>query len=581
MKRDLFIRWPVLVLVSIATLPSEGRATEIFVIGGSDSRTGLTWEEASGFVPLIDSSSRPGWILPRSVDESTNVALGTVERGGRITSPNAVAVLRQSKGVVQAALNSMMDGDPDTAFEMKNVLATGVLVIVDLGARFGVNHIRFFPRREFKDDFMKGYIFSLNDGLFGADIVEASVEKLPDKRLFIPVAEEISNKQDTIDVRFPLQYVRYFRLQSTQRFNWEIDEIEIFGRGFVPEARFLSQPLDLRQSALWGRLHWASEAVGHEERARITIRTRSGTSPSPEEQPESWSDWSAPYRVNGAQIVSPSSRRYLQFSVDFQSDGLEDGVAVDSLAFEFTRPALADVVTGRIFPRQVALGLNTPFTYSIEVVNARGFDQIEIDTPAPVRAVTALVINGQETAFTPETRDDGLTVSFAGFSGSGELQIFFDTSVLRYETVFSGRLRNSARDDLPQQVVGLPEDGEVRRNWLSVRVPLKGQDLVHRVDIAPNPFTPNGDGINDQVTISYDLLYLIAEVPVSLTIYDLAGNLVAVLPAGANLSGRHLVRWDGVTEEGETLPPGLYIVQVEASTDSGTQRRSGVVAIAY
>ena len=567
------------ILVGAALVLSEGRAAETLVIGGEGS--GISWEAAAGFAPLIDFASRPGWILPQNVDERTNVALGLLDRGGRVTSPNASAVLRLNKNAVQQGLDSMVDGDPQTAFEVKNVLATGVLVIIDLGARFGVNNLRFFPRIEFSEQFMKGYVLSLNDGLFGADLIAASVEKLPNKSLFIPVVQEGGNTRDTVDVRFPLQYVRYLRLESTQRFNWEIDEIQLFGRGFVPEAQFLSEPIDLVQRALWGRLHWSSEAVGREGKSRFAIRTRSGNSAAPDEEPESWSAWSPPYRANGAQIVSPSPRRYLQIAIDFQSDGLEDGLAVDSLSFELTRPALAESVRGQIAPRQVILGLDTTFAYTIDVVGARFFDQIEIDTPAPVRLVRALLVDGEEVEFDPQTRDDGLSVDFEGFTGSGELQVLFDTAVLRYETVFSGRLRNTARDDLPQEVIGLAEDDEVRRNRLSVRVPLGGQSLLHRVAVEPNPFTPNGDGVNDQTTISYDLLYLIEEVPVALRVYDLAGRQVALLPERMSPNGRHLAHWDGRDENGDLLPPGLYLIQVEADTDGGTERRSSMVAVVY
>ena len=116
---------------------------------------------------------------------------------------------------------------------------------------------------------------------------------------------------------------------------------------------------------------------------------------------------------------------------------------------------------------------------------------------------------------------------------------------------------------------------------LSVRVPLNQDPVVHRVTVTPNPFTPNGDGINDQTTISYDLLHLINDVPVSLQVYDLAGRQVAELPVGKNQSGRHLVHWNGQNDQGRYLPPGLYVLQVKVVTDSGTVSRSSTVAVVY
>jgi flagellar hook assembly protein FlgD len=94
-------------------------------------------------------------------------------------------------------------------------------------------------------------------------------------------------------------------------------------------------------------------------------------------------------------------------------------------------------------------------------------------------------------------------------------------------------------------------------------------------------FTPNGDGINDYTTISYDLLYLTGQAPVALRIYDLARNQVAELPVAGSKSGRFQRPWDGRDARGELLLPGLYILQVEVETDSGTERSSSAVAIAY
>ena len=567
-------------LALVGLLAMAALATENIVVGGDGS--GATWQEAAAAAPVIDFNTRAGWIQPRSVEENTNIATGILERGGRVTSPNAQAVLRLTSNVLEERLHSMVDGDPNTAFEAKDVVATGILLVVDLGARFGVNHIRFFPRQAFKSDFMKGYVLSINDGAFGANIVAASVDKLPDKTLVMVMAQDGSNSRDTIDVRFPLQYVRYIRLESTQRFNWEIDELEIFGSGFVPEADYLSEVFDMEQDALWGRLQWATEQVGLPQRSRLIVRTRSGSSPSPDDEPDSWSPWSTPYRNSGDPILSPAPRRYFQFSMAFESDGLEDGIAVDSLAFEVFRPALAQAIVGEIWPQEVPVGVDTSFVYTIEVTDAQGFDRLEIDTPAPVRALRELRVDDQEIEFSEELGAKGLRVSFVRQTGNRALQVVFDTAVLRYETVFTGRLLDTTREGAIPQVI---ESGNAAPHFagddLSVRVPLKGQRLVYQVSAMPAVFTPNGDGINDYTTITYDLLYLTGQAPVALRIYDLARNQVAELPVAGSGSGRFLHLWDGRDAQGELLLPGVYILQVEVETDSGTERSSSVVTIAY
>ena len=45
--------------------------------------------------------------------------------------------------------------------------------------------------------------------------------------------------------------------------------------------------------------------------------------------------------------------------------------------------------------------------------------------------------------------------------------------------------------------------------------------------------TPNGDGVNDRLTLEYALFLLPAPVPVVLEVYDLAGNRRAHVEIGA------------------------------------------------
>ena len=256
-----------------------------------------------------------------------------------MTSPNAQAVLRLTSAVLKERLHSMVDGDPSTAFEAKDVVATGILLVFDLGARFGVNHIRFFPRQAFKSDFMKGYVLSINDGAFGADIVAASVDKLPDKTLLTVMAQDGSNSRDTIDVRFPLQYVRYIRLESTQRFNWEIDELEMFCSGFVPEADYLSEVFDMEQEALWGRLQWATEQQGLPQRSRLVVRTRSGSSPRRTTSPLAGAR--GPRPIGTAAIRSSRRRRAATSSSAWGLKAMDSKMAlpwIHSLSRSFARP---------------------------------------------------------------------------------------------------------------------------------------------------------------------------------------------------------------------------------------------------
>ena len=63
-------------------------------------------------------------------------------------------------------------------------------------------------------------------------------------------------------------------------------------------------------------------------------------------------------------------------------------------------------------------------------------------------------------------------------------------------------------------------------------------------------FTPNGDGINDQVELNYSLLQLVKPVGVEVGIYDLAGRRVRTVLDAESASGAYAVAWDGATTSG-------------------------------
>ena len=108
-----------------------------------------------------------------------------------------------------------------------------------------------------------------------------------------------------------------------------------------------------------------------------------------------------------------------------------------------------------------------------------------------------------------------------------------------------------------------------------------GSKILSALDVGAGAFTPNGDGINDGLAISYDLLKLVAPTPVVLEVRDLSGRLVREVYSGLDVAGRHVRRWDGLDQAGQQVRPGIYICRVEAETAEGRQQRSGVVTVAY
>ena len=107
-------------------------------------------------------------------------------------------------------------------------------------------------------------------------------------------------------------------------------------------------------------------------------------------------------------------------------------------------------------------------------------------------------------------------------------------------------------------------------------------DVLGDVAIAPNPFTPNGDGINEMAQIAFSLFKVAAARPVVLRIFTLGGDAVRRLEQQLT-GGLHSFAWDGHDDGGDLVPPGLYLCQIEASTDASDKehRKTLVIGVAY
>jgi len=255
-----------------------GDIAPVFIVGPQAVDTGNT---PGG---VINFAFRENWIFPTSADVTENIALGLLDRGGAVTAPT----LLENLGAV---LQTVIDNNGSTAFERKSTLirrinALGVVIQLDLGARFGVSRIRFFPRNAhpdflapnlpFQDDYLRGYEILLNDGR-----KETLSGGLP---VFTSILLDLQNEDPVVDLLIDPQYVRFLRIRSHTTIGFELAEIQVFGEGFVPVASYLSDLLELgrgQRLGLWGDLRWVEESLGDPRRSRLEIRTRSGMDDTP------------------------------------------------------------------------------------------------------------------------------------------------------------------------------------------------------------------------------------------------------------------------------------------------------------
>ena len=411
-----------------------------------------TTEVGTSPVNLIDFSNPkfPENILPRQVLEGQNIASEVAERGGRIRAPT---VFDLTVNQLDDILASLISPEPTgIAFERKGRDVLGTLIELDLGARIGVNQVRFFPRNTvfdapstpFQEDFLKNFELQVNDGEVlteaGNPIWESFVVRNNNTE---PIA--------VIEVD-PPRFLRFIRLRATSSIPFELEKLQIFGEGFFPTVQYISPLIDMGTAANWGRLRWVQDVVGDTNQAQIQVRTRTGTDASPleynrkrvgladaEEIPfsvenpqeplgrreylrlpeqggqsdiwergsirddlENWSPWTSPYNAEeatseaGTVIRSPGPRRYFQFSVDFLSQHLNSAHVLKQLSYEFTTPPLADELVGEIFPREVDAATDIAFVYAVrtrmESADLQGFDAFELVTGNRVSRIERIEI---------------------------------------------------------------------------------------------------------------------------------------------------------------------------------------------
>ncbi|HEY1038657.1 MAG TPA: lamin tail domain-containing protein, partial [Bacteroidia bacterium] len=85
--------------------------------------------------------------------------------------------------------------------------------------------------------------------------------------------------------------------------------------------------------------------------------------------------------------------------------------------------------------------------------------------------------------------------------------------------------------------------------------------------VDPEIFSPDNDGYNDVVTINYEVTE--PGLAGNITIYDSKGVLIKRLVKNENLATKGSYSWNGITEQNEKAPIGIYIIYFETFSISG------------
>lgn len=323
----------------------------------------------------------------------------------------------------------------------------------------------------------------------------------------------------------------------------------------------------------------------------LSTRPKPGIRAGIEYDQQNWTFWSFP-TTESDRPLNLNRGSHLQVKVVLHSERFDEFVRLDSLWIE-TSPTLARRVVAEVAElaqpnpvrgvAEVPLGERTDFAYDIQAEFAAsevGFDALRIRTGSPQTEFKGLEVNGVATdPAGVEVVGDDFVVQLpqrVSRAYNPSLRVIFAAEVFDFAHTFGGEVFNAGSTDLPQPVEGGDVSTAIGTNSLRVlAASAANPQLVQDVQFSSRVVTPNGDGVNDELVISYALFALPQSVPVRLQVFSLDGRRVAQVERGQQGSGPQRLHWDGRDQRGAMLAPGLYLlgIGIEAEDKSGLQLR--------
>ena len=442
-------------------------------LGGPD---GVGWEAMTFHNVLADVASVDGAIQPVELDPAVNFV--TQQTWTRYRFPIVLDYLpgnpRVWRGIGErswpgASTNALefVDGDLETHFSIKDWTGSGGLhgswgefYTVDFGAPIPAERFVLVPAEGVdpfsQEPYRPNYTLRSFDLTGTNDVAKVNLQEVQGggPLYYQPLdflLKSIAQNFDSVpSLEFPLQYVQFLRIrlfpdQGTVFSRFSVAEFEVYGRGFVPSARWVSQVVDLGQTVNIGQVHfglskWRRNEEGSlvpapESAARVRVEVKTGLDDTPIayqsyndlqqlvevtraeyerlkprvftwdppsvgwrgpviEDQDRWSFWAPPLRQSG-QVPRVPSGRYLQLQINLETDALWTFARLDSLRIEAS-PILAQQVLGEVAvvgdllpERQLAeveAGERTEFVCDIGAhfsgSGQSGFDAVRFLTPS-------------------------------------------------------------------------------------------------------------------------------------------------------------------------------------------------------
>ena len=304
-----------------------------------------------------------------------------------------------------------------------------------------------------------------------------------------------------------------------------------------------------------------------------------------------WSNWSAPYAHSGAPIASPSPRQYLLLRARLATTDPMQAAKLRSIRLNFN-PPVAKQLQGELdigvfarlgVPQEVSLFVKPTFG-----PQDLGFDEILVRAPPDMALEFGALRLARSAQWEPladvqvvETRPDSLWLRLDRLverGGQVELiEVQFTTTLFSPGVVLQAAMGNSSLANSWQQVDPADVTELAQSEGLQIVASVQDANVLGDLSVQPAVVTPNGDRVNDALTIGFTVRRLSGVRPVKVRIYDLSGRLVRRLDVHKPLvAGKYQIDWAAQDEQGQVVPPGVYILRlaVDADSDRGVRQTS-------
>ncbi len=430
------------------------------------------------------------------------------------------------------------------------------LIRIDLQAIRAVNRvvIRTFPNNSINFR-IRGY--SIFTGL--------------DTLSFRRVKQVVDNERANADDFFEVDTARYVMIRVekqdpslTNPFSTTFGEIEVYGTGYLSEGRFTSVVRDAGQPVNWNRASWVGNIPTGTD---IRMQVRTGNTANVN---ANWSPWSEEVTEPNSLFSVYEPRRYMQYRVNLYTFTIETP-RLDEAKITYDTLLVASRTVASVVPQTAPILKAGEFQYRVTVEQdsrSTGVDTLIIFTDVPL-VVNTVSVNELNIPFNVSLLPGRVVVGFGNtINFNATVVVGFRFTPFLENTLFPSIVVSRQNPTNPQRVdATIANDLE---SWTLAAVGVPDRIIVD-AHTDPNPFTPNGDGKNDQTRFSFFVSNLTEARPVQLKIYDVTGRLVKTMLDTKSTAQAYVeqnaILWDGRDDNGRLLPPGLYIYQIIVEVD--------------